>query len=122
MRAHHALASSPLLPPSMTHACRSGAPASEHESVHLQRIGEPMTELVDVARIRDLNDQLRRSLTGGVLVMTRGIIALGAKRQMTILSAIAAYDTFDPDNDPYGEHDFGALTIDGTRIFFKLDY
>ena len=39
-----------------------------------------MTEIVDVSRIRDLNDQLRRSLTGGMLVMTKGIIALGAKR------------------------------------------
>ena len=81
-----------------------------------------MTDLVDVSRIRDLNDQLRRSLTGGVLVMTKGIIALGAKRQMAILTAIAAFDGFDPDNDPYGEHDFGALTVEGTRVFFKIDY
>jgi len=57
-----------------------------------------MTEIVDVSRIRDLNDQLRRSLTGGVLVMTKGIIALGAQRQLAILSAIAAFDDFSPDN------------------------
>src|SRR5215212_5011989 len=81
----------------------------------------PMTEIVAVSRIRDLNDQLRRSLTGGMLVMTRGIIALGAKRQLAILSAIAAFDAFSPENDPYGEHDFGALTIEGERIFFKID-
>ena len=81
-----------------------------------------MTEIVDVSHIRDLNDQLRRSLTGGVLVMTKGIIALGAKRQMAILSAIAAYNAFDAGDDPYGEHDFGALTVEGTRIFFKIDY
>jgi len=81
-----------------------------------------MNDLVDVSRIRDLNDQLRRSLSGGVLVMTRGIIDLGAKRQMVILSAIAAFDTFDPENDPYGEHDFGALSVEGERILFKIDY
>ncbi len=81
-----------------------------------------MTDLVDVSRIRDLNDQLRRSLNGGVLVMTRGILALGAKRQVAILTAIAAFDGFDPDNDPYGEHDFGALTVEGERILFKIDY
>jgi len=81
-----------------------------------------MTEIVDVSRIRDLNDQLRRSLTGGVLVMTKGIIALGAQRQLAILSAIAAFDDFSPEDDPYREHDFGALTIEGTRIFFKIDY
>src|SRR6185312_275907 len=92
-------------PPSTTHSHRSGAPASGPGSVRLQRIGDPMTDLVDVSRIRDLNDQLRRSLNGGVLVMTRGIIALGAKRQMEILTAIAAFKDFSPDNDPYGEHD-----------------
>ena len=81
-----------------------------------------MTDLVDVSRIRDLNDQLRRSLNGGVLVMTRGIMNLGAKRQMAILSAIAAFDGFDAENDPYGEHDFGALTVEGERILFKIDY
>ncbi len=81
-----------------------------------------MTELVDVSRIRDLNNQLRRSLNGGVLVMTAGVLALGAKRQMDILTAIAAFDGFDPENDPYGEHDFGALTVKGERIFFKIDY
>ena len=54
--------------------------------------------------------------------MTVGVIALGAKRQMAILTAIAAFDAFDPDNDPYGEHDFGALTVEGTRILFKIAY
>ena len=81
-----------------------------------------MTEIVAASRIRDLNDQLRRSLTGGVLVMTKGIIALGAQRQLAILSAIAAFDDFSPEDDPYREHDFGALTIEGTPIFFKVDY
>jgi Protein of unknown function (DUF3768) len=81
-----------------------------------------MTDLVDVSRIRDLNDQLRRSLTEGVLVMTKGIIALGATRQLAVLSAIAAFDAFSPENDPYGEHDFGAFTVEGERILFKIDY
>ena len=80
-----------------------------------------MTELVDVSRIRDLNDQLRRSLTGGMLVMTKGIIALGAKRQMTILSAIAAFDSFKPADDPYGEHDFGFFKAAGHEFFWKID-
>src|SRR3712207_2836992 len=116
------LRSHPPLPlPSKTHANSLGGLASGHGSVRLQLIGDLMTDLVDVSRIRDLNDQLRRSLTGGVLVMTRGIIDLGAKRQMAILNAIAAFDGFDPDNDPYGEHDFGALTVEGERILFKVD-
>src|SRR5215207_6583905 len=111
MRARQALASSPSPPPSKTNARCSGAIVSGHGSVRLERTGDPMNDLVDVSRIRDLNDQLRRSLTGGVLVMTKDIIALGAKRQMTILSAIAAFDSFKPADDPYGEHDFGALRL-----------
>ncbi len=81
-----------------------------------------MNDVVDVSRIRALNDALRRSLTDGVLMMTRGVIALGLARQLRILEAVAAFDAFDPDNDPYGEHDFGALEVDGTRLFWKIDY
>src|SRR5215207_5346471 len=121
MRAHTRSRPSPF-PLSKTHTRRPGAPASGHGSVRLALTGDPMTDLVDVSRIRDLNDQLRRSLGGGVLVMTRGIIDLGAKRQMAILSAIAAFDDFSPENDPYGEHDFGALTVEGERILFKIHY
>ncbi len=81
-----------------------------------------MTEIVDVSRIRELNDQFRRSLTGGLLHLTRGVIALGGKRQAAILDAVASFDGFGPENDPYGEHDFGVLTVEGTRLLFKFDY
>jgi hypothetical protein len=69
-----------------------------------------------------LNDHLRESLAGGVLVMTAGVIALGHARQLNILQAVAAFNAFDESNDPYGEHDFGALEIEGERLFWKIDY
>ena len=81
-----------------------------------------MTEIVAVCRIRELNDQFRTALTGGLLHITRGVIALGGRQQAAILDAIAAFDAFGPADDPYGEHDFGALTIEGARILFKIDY
>ena len=81
-----------------------------------------MAEIVAASRIRELNDQFRHSLAGGLLHITRGVIGLGGKCQSTILDAIAAFDGFSPEDDPYGEHDFGALTIAGTRILFKIDY
>jgi hypothetical protein len=81
-----------------------------------------MTEIVDVSRNRALNDALRRSLAGGVLMMTAGVIALGRAKQIAILDAVAAFDDFDADNDPYGERDFGALQVEGERILFKIDY
>jgi len=79
-------------------------------------------EIVDVSRIRALNDDLRRSLAGGVLMMTKGVIALGRAKQMAVLDAVAAFDSFDADNDPYGEGDFGALQVEDERILFKIDY
>jgi hypothetical protein len=81
-----------------------------------------MTEIVDVSRIRTLNDDLRRSLAGGVLMLTAGVIALGRAKQIAILDTVAAFDGFDADNDPYGEGDFGALQVEGERILFKIDY
>jgi hypothetical protein len=80
------------------------------------------TDIVDASRIRALNDDLRRSLAGGVLMMTAGVIALGRAKQLAILDAVAAFDGFDGENDPYGEGDFGALQVEGERLFFKIDY
>ena len=81
-----------------------------------------MNDVVDVTAIRQLNDQLRKSLSGGVLVMTAGVRALDEARQLEVLDAVGAFHGFNADNDPYGEHDFGALEIDGERLFWKIDY
>jgi len=81
-----------------------------------------MTVLIDVARVRALNDILRRTLCGGTLMLTPGIVALGRERQTAILAAIATFESFDADDDPYAEHDFGVLTVTGERIYFKIDY
>ena len=71
--------------------------------------------------IRALNDAFRRRLTGGTLMLTAGIVALGTEAQARIIAAVQAFDAFTSDNDPYGEHDFGSLNTEGERIFFKLD-
>ena len=72
--------------------------------------------------IRRLNDQLRVSLTGGKVMMTPGIINLGLEMQARVLAAVRAFDAFTEENDPWNEHDMGALDVAGHRIFFKLDY
>lgn len=73
------------------------------------------------ATIRALNDQLRRNQLGGRIMCTAGIDALGSAAVFRILRAVAAFDAFTPDNDPHGEHDFGALDAEGHRIFWKID-
>jgi len=73
------------------------------------------------ARIRALNDRLRRFGRGGRVMMTSGIEALGAAGIARIMAAVAAFDAFTGDNDPWGEHDCAILTVNGRRVLFKID-
>ncbi|BBF68390.1 DUF3768 domain-containing protein [Sphingomonas bisphenolicum] len=75
-----------------------------------------------VARIRALNDELRGFRRGGYVTITPGIQALGQDSLQAIVYKVATFDSFTGDNDPHGEHDFGALEHEGKRIFFKIDY
>ena len=74
-----------------------------------------------VDRVRALNDALRTTLTGGRVMFTQGVAALGQEVQRQIIEALRRYDEFDSDNDPYGEHDFGMLTVRGHEFLFKID-
>lgn len=73
-------------------------------------------------RIRALNDALRRGRGLGMIVTTRTVAALGEARVWEVRSAIARFEDFNEDNDPYGEHDFGIVEIDDLRVIWKIDY
>jgi hypothetical protein len=77
---------------------------------------------LNTERIRALNDALRRNLPNGHAVITAGVAGLGAEAIVRIVKTVAVYDDFCHANDPYEEHDFGALEVDGQVIFFKIDY
>jgi len=72
--------------------------------------------------IRCLNDTFRKTFAGGQVMLTRGILALGGEAQRIILERVRAFDDFCTDNDPHGEHDFGAFDHAGERVAFKIDY
>jgi len=72
--------------------------------------------------VRRLNDHLRRYWLGGRVMITTGVSALGPAFLEAALAAVAAFDRFDRDDDPHGEHDFGALTVGGVRLMWKIDY
>src|SRR5918998_973147 len=74
------------------------------------------------ARIRELNDRLRRHGVGGRVMITPGIQALGRDGIREVLIAVARVDDFNEDNDPWHEHDYTVLTVNGRRISFKFDY
>ena len=76
----------------------------------------------NLGRIRRLNDRFRRSGLGGDILITPGIQSLGEATMRTVATKVAEFDEFDHENDPHGEHDFGAFDQDGQRIFWKIDY
>lgn len=81
---------------------------------------------------REQNDRFRRMVhipqfgtpeIDGKVLVTRGIAALPPVAQIIILANVRNFDAFTPDNDPYGERDFGAFTEAGAgKIFWKIDY
>ncbi|MBB6356326.1 DUF3768 domain-containing protein [Aminobacter aganoensis] len=77
---------------------------------------------VRVATIRSLNDAFRTSFVGGTVMMTAGVAALPEIERRALLRAVRAFEAFDTDNDPHGEHDFGAIDQDGARYFWKIEY
>jgi hypothetical protein len=83
--------------------------------------------------IAGLNDRFRKNLSmpmfgkrgsPGCFVQTRGMAALPPERQIEIWAAVADFNQFSEDNDPQGEHDFGAVTVKqvSESIFWKFDY
>jgi Protein of unknown function (DUF3768) len=62
-------------------------------------------------RIAALNDLLRKGGFGGTVYFTSGIRQRGAAFVIDALRAVREFSDFTPDNDPYGEHDFGAVLV-----------
>jgi hypothetical protein len=77
---------------------------------------------VDAAKIAELNDALRQTGEGGRIVTTSGVMASGPDFIIAVMAAVRTFSTFTEDNDPYGEHDFGAVEVAGEKLFWKIDY
>ena len=73
-------------------------------------------------KVSELNDQLRRFGQGGMVVMTDGVALLDRSTVTAVFQAVTAFDSFTEANDPWGERDFAALTVQGIRVMFKIDY
>lgn len=73
-------------------------------------------------RIAKLNDAFRSTFQGGKVMMTKGVASLSEETQAVILIAVREFNTFTPDDDPHGEHDFGSIVVSGNHCFWKIDY
>ena len=74
------------------------------------------------SRIRELNDMFRTCFIGARVLITEGVTALGQDFTSGCVEAVQRFEDFTADNDPYGEHDFGCVTVQGRKVFWKIDY
>lgn len=91
--------------------------------------------LTRAERIARRNDLARRAMgIACVVVATEGIRALPEADQSRLRELVETFDAFTPDNDPYGERDFGVIYqgLDGVwsasrpadvtvAVFWKID-
>lgn len=85
--------------------------------------------------VRDLNDRARAgTLANARFVFTQTLLShltehirqpfertVAKALTQRALIAAAADQEFDPGNDPYGEHDFGAVMHGDQRVLWKID-
>ncbi len=73
-------------------------------------------------QIAALNDELRNSGVGGLIMVTQGVRRLDGFNSLELMRALRTFDEFDEDNDPHGERDFGHLTLADQELLWKIDY
>lgn len=73
-------------------------------------------------KIRFLNDRFRQTFNGGKVLMTSGVSELPLSEQITLMNLVRTFNEFNGNNNPYGEHDFGKIDLNGTAYFWKIDY
>ena len=78
--------------------------------------------------IREQNDRFRAGLvspTGcplpGTVVVTAGIRGRGRDFETAAYLAAATDTAFTEDNDPWGDHGFGVVEVNGEKLFWKID-
>lgn len=83
-------------------------------------------EVISVESIRNKNDFLRQNLVYltryGELCLSQMVSRLSEEKRHELLKKVSDFSDFNEDNDPYKEHDFGAVEQDGERYFFKFEY
>jgi hypothetical protein len=98
------------------------ANSSKEQNKNYEALSDLECQPAKRARVRALNDRLRQTGSGGTIQITSGLAGLGPDLVFKVLAAVAEFDRFTPDNDPWGEHDCALLTVDDQTILWKVDY
>ena len=78
----------------------------------------------DSARLADQNDAFRKKQLGGgqgKWVHTAAIEAMGQAFVTACYGAVATYDAFAEDHDPYCTHEMGVMEVQGHTVWWKID-
>jgi hypothetical protein len=72
--------------------------------------------------IAELNDELRKTFSGGHIMVTAGVRILHPDLRLEVMEAVRNFDAFTPENDPLGEHDCAVITVQNQKFIWKVDY
>lgn len=72
--------------------------------------------------IASLNDHARQTFTGCRVILSCGVSLLDDEQKRRAFHAVKSFNKFTPENDPYGEHDFGSIRLGDHLIFWKFEY
>lgn len=79
----------------------------------------------DIARDNDLFRNTLFTSPRHKITWTSGVDTLRQcypERFQELLTQLRAFSAFTKDNDPWGEHDFGKVTVEGDDYLWKIDY
>ena len=91
---------------------------------------EALSEADTNAIIAEQNDRFRTTwgadfTVPGQIMLTSGVADLSPAAKAIIMQRVQTFSEFSEDNDPYGDHTFGAFEFDiagnSYRIFWKID-
>lgn len=91
---------------------------------------QPLNDRPNPAIIAAQNDAFRKLACLGTspaqpiqgrMHVTRSLIEAGDGFMAEAVKATGEFETFEPENDPDGWHDFGAVKIQGETVFWKMD-
>jgi len=91
---------------------------------------EDKDEAAIAALIAEQNDRFRTTWGAdfsvpGQIVFTRGVAVLSPAAKAIIMQRVQHFSNFTEDNDPYGDHSFGAFEFEiagnAYKIFWKID-
>jgi len=73
-------------------------------------------------RESEIIELTKKAVKGGQVVMTAGVAALPQGMKADVLAKVRSFNDFNPENDPYREHDFGGFEVNGDQFIRKIDY